>query len=104
MVTEPPFSTQRASPKTAHAAGHFEDARLQAAAHRWPRAAAAPRAVVEGPAHPREAVDHQDDLVAAFELDLYVGEDQFGELDVLVGCAVARTGGDFRASGRSRNG
>ena len=78
------------------AAGGFQNARFQSSAHRLAARCTSPAApVVESPSHSRETVDQQDYLSAAFQLRLYMGEHQLGELDVFVCTVIARTGHHF---------
>jgi hypothetical protein len=82
--------------KPEESAGDFQNAGFQSAAHSlaaWCASPATP--VVESSAHSRETVDQQDNLSAAFQLRLYMGEHQLGEFGVLVGTVVARTGYHF---------
>jgi len=82
--------------KPEESAWDFQNAGFQSAAHSLATRCASPAApVVESPAHSRETVDQQDNFFAAFQLRLDMGEHQFGEIGVLVGTVVARTGHYF---------
>ena len=79
------------------AARDLQDTRFQTAAHGMPAWPPAADSVIKRPSQAREAVDHQDDFPAAFELGLHVGKHQFGEFDVFVGRVVAGAGHHFGA-------
>ena len=77
-------------------AWHFEDAGFQSAGHGLTAWCASPAdSVVESPAHSCQAVDEQNNFSTTFQLCLYVGKHQLGELRVLVGTMVACAGNNF---------
>ena len=84
------------SRQSEESAGDFQNTGFQSAAHSLAARCTSPAApVVESPSHPRETVDQQDYLAAAFQFRLYMGEHQLSEFGVLVGTVIARTGYHF---------